>query len=328
MYALQVIWKYFYSEQSAGEHGTMYQLRNLLNRSNVPKKPKKNFDACDDFLCTLVESLLLVATLEYLQMESLDDDPSVNVLPNANTLWTESHEKRANALEEICGSIIDKLVSFRFNNDTIQRTGDRVYDYTKKLASLGFFYLEFSDAIREGDGQRVLRCWRYLLTIFKNSGQKNYSLEAVNLLNQYQFVLPPIDAQKLIWNRLVNVHGIPGKNIPGDLCLEHLNRLCKQAVNDRGSNQSKEVIMFVGKVLGVLKPVLEQFDLQNNIITPSGAHKRPNSSKDRDKLIHHLKTVTPFSQQSARKHNTFPKPKDLLHSKTTNELIDWIESHI
>ena len=140
MYALQVIWKYFYSEQSAAEHGTMYQLRNLLNRSNVPKKPKKNFDACDDFLCTLVETLLLVATLEYLQMESLDDDPSVNVLPNANTLWTESHEKRANALEEICGNIIDKLVSFRFNNDTIRRTGDRVYDYTKKLVSLVFLF--------------------------------------------------------------------------------------------------------------------------------------------------------------------------------------------
>ena len=98
----------------------LYQLRNLLNRSNVPKKPKKKFDACDDFLCTLVESLLLVATLEYLQMEPLDDDPSDDVLPNASTLCTETHEKRANVLEEICGAIIDKLVSFRFYGDTIR----------------------------------------------------------------------------------------------------------------------------------------------------------------------------------------------------------------
>lgn len=56
-----------------------------------------------------------------------------------------------------------------------------------------------------------------------------------------------------MWNRFISVHGRPGKNIPGDLCLEHLNRLFKQAVNERGSNQSKKVIMFVGKVLGVLK---------------------------------------------------------------------------
>ena len=100
--------------------------------------------------------------------------------------------------------------------------------------------MEFSDVIREGDGQQVLRCWRYLLTIFKNAGRKNHSLEAVNLLNQYQFVLLPIDAQKLIWNRFVNVHGIPGKNIPGDLCLKHLNRLCKQAVNDRDLTSPKK----------------------------------------------------------------------------------------
>ena len=77
-----------------------------------------------------------MASLEYLQMESLDDNPSDDVIPNARTLWTESYEKRANALEEICGGIIDKL---RFNDDTIQHTGDRVHDYSKKLVSLDFF---------------------------------------------------------------------------------------------------------------------------------------------------------------------------------------------
>ena len=81
-----------------------------------------------------------MATLEYLQMESLDDEPSDDVLPNASTLWTESHEKRANALEEICGAIIDKLVSFRFFGDTVKHTGDQVYDYSQKLASLGFLF--------------------------------------------------------------------------------------------------------------------------------------------------------------------------------------------
>ena len=66
----------------------------------VPKKPKKNFDACDDLLSTLVESLLLVATLEYLQMEPLDDDPSDDVLPNASTSRTKSHEKEPTHLKK------------------------------------------------------------------------------------------------------------------------------------------------------------------------------------------------------------------------------------
>ena len=132
----------------------------------------------------------------------------------------------------------------------------KVYDYNAKLLSLGCSYLEYCDAIWEGDGVRVYRCWKYLLPIFKNSGRKNYSLEALYLINQYKYELPPREAEKLLWCRFVNTHGLTGYNIPGDLCLEHFNHLCKEAVKNKGSNKSEKAIIFTGKVLGVLKPVL------------------------------------------------------------------------
>ena len=50
---------------------------------------------------------------------------------------------------------------------------------------------EFKDAIREGDGERVLRVWKFLLIIFKASNKSNYSIEAFNLLAQYYILLPP-----------------------------------------------------------------------------------------------------------------------------------------
>ena len=131
----------------------------------------------------------------------------------------------------------------------------KVYDYNAKLLSLGCFYLEYCDVIWEGDGVRVYRCWKYLLPIFKNSGHKNYSLEALYLINQYKYELPPREAEKLLWRRFVNTHGLTGCNIPGDLCLEHFNHLCKEAVKNKGSNKSEKAIIFTGKVLGVLKPV-------------------------------------------------------------------------
>ena len=65
-----------------------------------------------------------------------------------------------------------------------------VYDYTTKVLSVGIFYLEFCDAIKEGDGERVLRCWKFLLPLFKGAGRKNYSLETLYFLNQYYFELP------------------------------------------------------------------------------------------------------------------------------------------
>ena len=32
--------------------------------------------------------------------------------------------------------------------------------------------MEFVDAVREGDGKRILRCWRYFLLLFKATGRR------------------------------------------------------------------------------------------------------------------------------------------------------------
>ena len=107
---LQIIWKYFYSLKSSAEHGTLYQIRNLLNRVNVPKRPKKNFDACEDFLCTVVEGLLLTASLKVLGMNSLDDNPKSDLVPDPENLWTETAEKRSSLIMQICSKILETVV--------------------------------------------------------------------------------------------------------------------------------------------------------------------------------------------------------------------------
>ena len=241
-------------------------------------------------------------------MESLDETPNI---PDADTLWAENNEKRAQILEEVCGNIIDKFVSFQFTKETTLVQCDKIYDYNTKLLSLGCFYLEFCDAVHEGDGLRVLRCWKYLLPIFKIAGRRNYCLEALHLLSQYEYELTPRDAEKLIWSRFVNTHGTAGTNIPGDLYLEHLNRICKDAVCQKGSNKSEKSLIFVGKVLGVLNPVLEQYDLQNHVASNPGGHKRPNSNKDMNTLISQFTTQEVLMQIGTRKYTTFSKPKDL-----------------
>ena len=126
-----MIWKYFFSEKSAAEHGTLYQLRNLINQSNVPKKPKKNFYACNDFFVQVINSLLLVASMDFLQMESLNDTPSASVLPNAERLWAESKERRTEILEELCGNIIDRVVSFNLHEEEAKEQ-DKIYYYNTK----------------------------------------------------------------------------------------------------------------------------------------------------------------------------------------------------
>ena len=63
---------------------------------------------------------------------------------------------------------MDKFVDFSYHQDPISHdiSDDNVRKYAIQLTSLGLFYMEYSDAIKEGDGNRILRCWRYLVVIF------------------------------------------------------------------------------------------------------------------------------------------------------------------
>jgi len=75
--------------------------------------------------------------------------------------------------------------------------------------------MEFNDEIREGDEDRILRCWSYFMIIFKSTDRRNYCIETFNMLVQYHFIFLSRLAQ-LKWSRTVNVHGRPGKNVACD----------------------------------------------------------------------------------------------------------------
>ena len=47
---------------------------------------------------------------------------------------------------------------------------DHILEYGQDALTLGLLYMEFVDAVREGDGERILRCWRYFLLLFKATG--------------------------------------------------------------------------------------------------------------------------------------------------------------
>lgn len=101
---------------------------------------------------------------------------------------------------------------------------NHVREYARELISLGLLFAEFRDVICEGDGLCILRCWRVSLPIFKATNRTNYSIEAFTRLAQYHFLFTERLKKQLLWSRTVNTSGRPGKNIPCDLHMEHLNR--------------------------------------------------------------------------------------------------------
>ena len=328
---IQVIWKYYYDANSAIEHGTLYQLRNKINRTKVPKHPKSNFNACDDFLETVIVGHILSAALSTLKLPDINSQLSgegygVTSLEN---LWTCTEEERKAVLHSISSKIVEKFVGFSFNTpQDVSMREDGIHNYACQLLSIGLFYLAYKDAIREGDGERVLECWHYLLPVFHNSGRRNYSNEAIHLLCQYYHDLPPQQAEQLLYSRFINTKGVRGRNIPLDLHQEHLNRLCKDCVKGLGSNKTKPAIIRCSKALGTLHDMLENFDEDNGVARPGGAHRPPSYKEDLHLIVQELQQSKVFDHIPGRKHGCFKKVKDLLHEKPSKEVTSWISGHL
>ena len=83
MYVCRLYGSIFVSTESSGDHGTLYQLRNLISRTNVGCRPEKNFNACDDFFTSIISAHILAA-LKELEYEDLD----------LSAIWIESKEER------------------------------------------------------------------------------------------------------------------------------------------------------------------------------------------------------------------------------------------
>lgn len=114
MFLLQIIWKYYYSSKSSADHGTLYQLRNVMHRTNVVSHPKNNYNACDDFFILIVESHIIALAMEILKMADTDNAPDSSDFSGLDSIWMEP-QYRTNLLEAITNRIVDSL-SLNFNN--------------------------------------------------------------------------------------------------------------------------------------------------------------------------------------------------------------------
>ena len=131
----------------------------------------------------MVNGLIVSVTMEELPMNSPDDTPPEfeNVV-SMNALAMEKKE----ILDSLISRIVSKFVNFSYHPLQIDYSGSAEKEFTQELLSIGLFYLEYLDSIREGDGDRVLRCWKYLLPIYYNANRTNYCKEALLLLCQHK----------------------------------------------------------------------------------------------------------------------------------------------
>ena len=128
-------WKRLVRTRSVQEKCTLYQLRNFINRITVPTDPKANMNTAEDFLLLLLHAHVTAAAKI---IRSYNPTDSAEILANrivANFVGLPS------GMEE----------------DSMSECEDEVYLYSTEFLSLALIWHGFHDAIKEADGDRILR---------------------------------------------------------------------------------------------------------------------------------------------------------------------------
>ena len=184
---------------------------------------------------------------------------------------------------------------------------DGVYNYS--CAALSYFLLlrNFQDAVRRGDGERVLRLYKFLMLYFKACGKHKYAYHSLRLLVQVHHLLPPRVAHQLMWNRFVNLSGKPDSNFPMDLFLEYMNKVFKLDCVGFHGNLTEESVIRVSRAAQKLDQLLHSSDMQGSVKSRSGEHKRRDVKQDVLGLVEVQHEERIFSQDPAgRHHHAFP----------------------
>lgn len=206
---------------------------------------------------------------------------------------------------------------------------DHIKQHTQARLTFGLFLLDMHDAVREGDGERLLRLYTVALLYYKVYGHHQYAYSTFLLTVQVNATLSPSLAHSLKWNRFWNGKGGKGKNISLDLHLEHLNNFLKSFLKRSGPNMTEHAADRVSKSLGVLKEMMDTTDRELEVSKSSGVHHVANMTEDIACLVTIFKEVKVFQDITGRQFSAFKKFNSGVFSKMKYaELSGWMRSKL
>lgn len=193
----------------------------------------------------------------------------------------------------------------------------------------GLLYMNFTDAVAEGDGDRIIRCWKFLLLhFFSDSRSTKYAVEALYLQLQQQALLSPRQAYRQRWNRGVNNHNGSGKNVPLDLEVEHDNNAIKEGIRKLGPNLTYGSVSRCARMLPVARATVHNVAKECNLIKRSGKHFVKTTRNDLIKLVNLLVPEDALSETPGRCYKHFKNfPRSPLRNLWMGKLCQWINKH-
>ena len=206
---------------------------------------------------------------------------------------------------------------------------DHVYNYTRLLLILLLLLHNHDNAIRLGDGARLIRLYKFFYLYFKVSHCPKYAYGTLELLAQVNHLLSPRMAHCLTWNRFVNHKGKLDTNLPMDLEVEHDNKYFKDDICAYRGEITEKSVSRVSKSMQITESIIKNFDKITHIKCPSGVHTDASIEDDVMHLVDQFKGLKLYTKIPGRYHTAFPKIKNnILEDLDMTKLKAWISKSL
>jgi len=326
-----------YKTKSSNEHGTLYQLRNLIERRNVVTTVSKDYHAVSAFFDLAVECHVVAAAMQVLEMEDIDAKPAC--LPRRMEI-VDKH-KKSQILHSIAALIIDRFIFNKMTavlegmtDDDIQlpeepvpqNEPDHVLNYASAVMKYGLLRRVALMSTKSGDGERALRHWKFAIPLYHEAHKTKYRLEGFLLIASVKALLPARLSKQVLCSRFVNLTGGEGNNLDGDYVLELQNNLAKSKIKTLGPNHTPEMVMRIGKTMMFSHEVTRCLGSQLGVAPISRTHTSQETTRDKHLIIEELHLIAKvFHYIPGREHATFSQqPDDIYSAIKVPELHKWL----
>jgi hypothetical protein len=212
---------------------------------------------------------------------------------------------------------------------TMKEKQDHLYNYTHQLLILLLLRANHNDAIKLGDGARLIRLYKYFMLFFKVSKCPKYALAMLHLQAQVNCLLTSRLAHSLVWNRFVNHQGKTDTNHPMDLDVEHDNKYFKNDCHSYRGEYTEKTVNTIGRSTGKSEEIIKNFDRTTTVQRPSGKHSRISTECDIKILVEHVCSAEVFKSIPGRCHSAFPDVShNLLEKLNMDKLHQWMKSSL
>lgn len=204
---------------------------------------------------------------------------------------------------------------------------DHIFNYGCLHISLGLLIRDAEDSVKEGDGQRLVRVWKFLTLLFRLKGCHKYALAGIRLIASIEGLLTPRKAHQLIWNRFAGLKHGPGTRISRDERLEQLNKVSKEEIRSRGfPNINDDSVVTATRSTGTIDKSVRQSnaDLQREVKSGHHCNSKQKSTFTTILTQVHCKAKV-FMFCADREYKTFPGlRRDIFKDLCLGPLAKWL----